>query len=78
LDLVQGRYEELCHQLGVGLDRIEMLDLRRVSRQTGRLIPLFVEKEYDDYSLPKRKIPAIDSQNEDASGIPSIAYWGWW
>ena len=78
LDLVQTRYEELCHQLNVGMDRIEMFDLRRVSRSTGRLVPLFVAKEYDDYSLPTRKIPSVDARDEDASGVPSIAYWGWW
>jgi hypothetical protein len=78
IELVQDRYDELCRQLGVGLNRIEMFDLRRVSRTTGRLVPVFKAKEYDDYSLPTRKIPAVDSRDEDASGIPSIAYWGWW
>lgn len=78
ISLVQERYEDICRQLGVGLDRIEMTDLRRVSRTTGRLVPLFKSQEYDDYSLPTRKIPAVDSRDEDASGIPSVAYWGWW
>jgi hypothetical protein len=78
ISLVQERYEDLCRQLGVGLNRIEMFDLRRVSRTTGRLVPLFKEQEYDDYSLPTRKVPSVDSRDEDASGIPSVAYWGWW
>lgn len=78
IGLVQDRYDDLCRQLGVGLSRIEMFDLRRVSRTTGRLVPVFKEQEYDDYSLPKRKIPSVDSRDEDASGIPSVAYWGWW
>ena len=78
IDLVQTRYEDMCHQLGIGLDRIEMFDLRRVSRTTGRLVPLFKAQEYDDYSLPTRKVPPVDSRDEDDSGIPSVAYWGWW
>lgn len=78
ISLVEERYRELCAQLNVGLGRIEMFDLRRVSRTTGRLIPIFKAKEYDDHSLPTRKIPSVDSQDEDASGIPSISYWGWW
>jgi hypothetical protein len=78
IDLVQTRYEDICRQLGVGLDRIEIFDLRRVSRTTGRLVPLFKSQEYDDYSLPTRKVPPVDSRDEDASGIPSVAFWGWW
>lgn len=76
--LVEERYSEICASLNVGLDRIEMFDLRRVSRTTGRLVPIFKAQEYDDYSLPTRKIPAVDSRNEDDSNIPSIAYFGWW
>lgn len=76
--LVEERYSEICSSLNVGLNRIEMFDLRRVSRTTGRLVPLFKEQEYDDYSLPTRKIPAVDARDEDDSNIPSIAYWGWW
>lgn len=78
ISLVEERYSEICASLNVGLERIEMFDLRRVSRTTGRLVPLFKEQEYDDYSLPTRKIPSIDAQDEDDSNIPSIAYWGWW
>lgn len=76
--LVEDRYREICASLNVGLERIEMFDLRRVSRTTGRLVPIFKAQEYDDYSLPVRKIPPVDSRNEDDSNIPSIAYWGWW
>jgi hypothetical protein len=78
IGLVEERYDEICASLNVGLNRIEMQDLRRVSRTTGRLVPLFKEQEYDDFSLPVRKIPQIDSRDEDGSGVPSLAYWGWW
>lgn len=78
LGLVQQRYSDICAQLNVGMARIEMFDLRRISRTTGRLVPVFKDQEYDDYSLPVRKIPSVDSRNEDDSNIPSIAFWGWW
>lgn len=78
IGLVEERYQEICASLNVGLNRIEMFDLRRVSRTTGRLVPVFKAQEYDDFSLPVRKIPAVDSRDEDDSNIPSMAFWGWW
>ncbi|MDX3260691.1 hypothetical protein PV336_15840 [Streptomyces sp. MI02-2A] len=73
------RYKLLCEKLGVGLFSIEVSNLRRVSRTTNRLVPLFREKEYDDYSLPDRIIPPSQpgNQNDDESGIPSQTWGGW-
>jgi len=67
------RYKGLCAQLNVGLYRIEISNLRRVSRQTGRLVPLFVEREYDESTLPVRIVPRIDSRDADPDGPPSPA-----
>jgi hypothetical protein len=67
------RYKSLCSLLGVGLYRIEVSNLRRVSRQTGRLVPLYVEREYDDNSLPERIVAPIDRRNADPDGPPSPA-----
>lgn len=73
------RYKTLCMQMGVGLYAIEVTNLRRVSRTTGRLVPLFREREYDDYSLPQRILPPIGPghSNDDESGVPSSTYGGW-
>lgn len=68
---LQERYERFCGQLNVGVFRIETLKLRRVSRTTGRLVPLFVDREYDDHRWPQREIPPIDHHHEDDSGVPS-------
>lgn len=65
------RYEEWCGQLNVGMFRVEMLDLRRVSKTTGRLVPIFKDREFDDHRWPQRKLPPIDSRYDDESGIPS-------
>ena len=48
--------------LGVGLDRIEVMTLRRVSRQTNRFVPLYDSREWDDNSRPRRRFPPIDQQ----------------
>ncbi|UXX94003.1 hypothetical protein N7U49_21590 [Streptomyces sp. AD2-2] len=69
---LQGRYNTLAQQLNVGLGRIEMFTLRRVSRTTNRLVPVFQEREYDDSSMPQRLLPPIDGQEyADESGVPS-------
>lgn len=45
----------------VGRYKIEMMNLRRVSRTTGRLVPLYKPQEYDDFDfMPERILPAID------------------
>lgn len=68
------RYKEICQQLNVGLYRVQMGTLRRISHQTGRLVPVFKAREYDEYGLPQRLLPPVDSTDEDESGIPSPIY----
>lgn len=71
------RYMDYCGQLNVGLYRSETLRVRRHSLRTGRLIPIFAEREYDDHRFPVREIPPIDIQNEDDSGVVSPLWGGW-
>jgi len=57
MEIVQTRkdqYKELCSMLGVGLYRIEMGTLRRISRLTNRYIPVYLNQEIDDSSKPER------------------------
>jgi hypothetical protein len=57
MDMVQTRhaqYRELCALMGVGLYRIEVFDLNRISKMTNRLIPRYVPQEVDDRSYPER------------------------
>lgn len=76
IDAVSARYKELCEQLQIGYYRIEMGNLRRVSRTTGRLVPLYEEREFDDYRLPQRLIPEVDHKDDDTSGLPNQGYGG--
>lgn len=79
IEELESKYKELCAQLNVGLFRIEQSTLRRVSKMSGRLVPVFREREYDDTNLPIRQIPPIDHRDDDESGIASPLYpqgWG--
>jgi hypothetical protein len=78
IDGMTDRYNQLCNMLNVGLNRIEMSKIRRVSRTTNRLVPIFKDREYDDYTYPQRQLPPIDAQNPDTSNIPSPIYGGMW
>jgi hypothetical protein len=48
------QYRALCAQLNIGLWRIEMGTLRRVSRTTNKLIPIYMSQEVDDSRRPER------------------------
>lgn len=55
--IIQQRWEQykgLCSALNIGLWRIEMGTLRRTSRITNKLIPVYVAQEIDDARRPER------------------------
>jgi hypothetical protein len=54
-------YEKHATSLNIGIDRLEVFNLRRVSRTTNRLIPLYRQKEFGDYTPLERLWPEIDS-----------------
>lgn len=56
-EIIQQRkeqYRELCTLLGVGMHRIEVFTLRRISRTTNRYVPIYRPQEVDDGSIPVR------------------------
>lgn len=71
INTLTDKYKELCSLLNVGLYRIEVLNLRRRSRMTNRLVPEFIEREYDDVAYPTRITPRIDNRDGDFDGPPS-------
>lgn len=75
---LQARYRDICAQLNIGLYRVETFRLRRISRLTNRLVPVFKDREYDDPALPGRILPSINADDADLSGIPSPAWPGLW
>lgn len=79
IDATTSRYHDICQQLNVGLWRVEMSDLRRISRTTSRYVPIYRPREYDDYGLAVRELPPIDHPNDDTSEIPNPGFGGgWW
>ena len=56
-EMVQAKkeqYRELCSLLNIGLHRIEVFTLRRISRMTNRYVPIYRPQEVDDGSIPQR------------------------
>lgn len=78
IDILMDKYKELSMAMGVGLHAPEVLNLRRVSKTTGRLVPVFQEREYDEHGPPVRKLPPRSDRDNDEDG-PSSPYWsgGW-
>ena len=50
----QDQYKQLCSALNIGLWRIQMGTLRRVSRHTNKLVPIYMAQEIDDSRKPER------------------------
>ena len=50
----QEQYKSICSALNIGLWRIEMGTLRRVSRTTNKLVPVYMSQEVDDARKPER------------------------
>jgi hypothetical protein len=59
------RFNDMAEALNIGIHRIEITTLRRVARMTGRLVPVYVEKEYDDHALPIRVLPGVDHGTDE-------------
>lgn len=55
------QYKELCSQLGIGLYKIDVFSLRRISKTTNRYVPVYLPMEVDDKSMPQRAILSIPS-----------------
>ena len=50
----KAQYQELCVHLGIGMFSIDIFSLRRISKATGRYVPLYTPQEVDDRSHPQR------------------------
>jgi hypothetical protein len=50
IDVRKNQYKELCSQLGIGLYKIDVFSLRRISKTTNHYVPIFQPQEIDDTS----------------------------
>ena len=67
----QQQYKDLCAALNIGLWRIEMGILRRTSRTTNKLVPVYMPQEIDDSRRPERVYLQNDMYGRTPT--PSIA-----
>jgi hypothetical protein len=67
----QNQYRELCNQLGIGMYKIDVFSLRRISKTTNRYVPIFQPMEIDDRSTPTRVYVPIPTYG--AVEAPTIA-----
>lgn len=65
------QHRQICEALNIGINRVEVFTLRRISRHTGKYIPVFRPQEIDDYSKKERIYLPIPTYG--ASPIPSPA-----
>ena len=56
-------YRKHANNLNIGPEKIEQFSLRRVSRTTNRLVPLYKSKEIGDYG-PMERVFAEDSEGQ--------------
>ena len=66
------QYKQLCAALNIGLWRLEMGTLRRVSRRTNKLVPIYLAQEVDDSRKPER----IYINNDLKGRVPLPSYAG--
>lgn len=54
IDVRKNQYKELCSQLGIGLYKIDVFSVRRISKTTNHYVPIFQPQEIDDRSSQVR------------------------
>jgi hypothetical protein len=54
IEVRKNQYKELCSQLGIGLYKIDVFSLRRISKTTNHYVPIFQPQEIDDASTATR------------------------
>lgn len=69
LDYWQRQYTTQCRALNIGMERIEVMNLSRVSRQTNRYVPIYKNKEIGEYGPIERVFPDRDKGTIDIVDI---------
>lgn len=64
------QYNKWCSAFNVGPWNIEMFSLRRVSKSTGRLVPIYTPQELADSRWPMEQFPRIDTHGNRVTPTP--------
>ena len=67
------QYRELCKLLNIGMHRIEVFSLRRISRLTNRYVPIYRPQEVDDGSIPQRVFLPLPSYGDVQPNVPVVS-----
>jgi hypothetical protein len=59
IGVFEAQYNDKAAMLGMGLGALEVFGMRRVALTTGRYVPVYREREYDDPRPPTRLYPQI-------------------
>lgn len=74
---LEQEYIDMVEKLGVpGFGTVTITNLRRVSYTTNRLIPEYIEREWDDRSFPRRVLTMVSTGALAADAV--ITYRGLW
>ncbi len=65
------QYDDLCKALNIGIAKIEVFTVRRISKHTNRYVPVYIPQEVDDRSAPQRAYLPIPTYG--AQPVPSEA-----
>lgn len=68
----QAQYRELCSQLGIGMYKVDVFSLRRISKTTNRYVPIFRPMEVDDRSTPARVNLPIPTYGDAETPVPTV------
>jgi hypothetical protein len=69
----QQQYKDLCVLLGIGMYKIDVFTLRRISKMTNRYVPVYKPQEVDDRSYPQRVYDQLPTYGDKAPAWPSDA-----
>jgi hypothetical protein len=61
IEVRKNQYKELCSQLGIGLYKIDVFSLRRISKTTNHYVPIYLPQEVDNRSPQQRALIPIPS-----------------
>ena len=76
IEVRKQQYRELCSQLGIGLYKIDVFSLRRISKTTNRYVPIYLPQEVDSKAMPQRAIIPIPSYGSGIapSAVPTFDF----
>lgn len=69
----QAQYKDLCVQLGLGMYSIDVFTFRRISKATGRFVPVYKPQEIDDRSYPERVHDKLPTYGDKPAPWPTDA-----